>query len=52
VTEAARAHHEVFAWRVSRLNLQLNPLHPDRAGGLAFLTHTVRGVLKLPSDPA
>jgi hypothetical protein len=27
----------VFLWRVSRLRLQLNPLHPDRAGGLGFL---------------
>jgi hypothetical protein len=24
-------------WRISRLNLRLSPLHPDRAGGLAFL---------------
>jgi hypothetical protein len=24
-------------WRVSRLNLQLEPAHPDRAGGLNFL---------------
>jgi len=31
----------VLMWRVSRLRLQLNPLHPDRAGGLAFLSHTV-----------
>jgi hypothetical protein len=31
----------VFLWRVSRLPLQLNPLHPDRAGGLAFLGNTV-----------
>jgi len=26
-----------FLWRVSRLKLNLNPLHPDRAGGLGFL---------------
>jgi hypothetical protein len=26
-----------FLWRVSRLRLRLNPLHPDRAGGLGFL---------------
>lgn len=26
-----------FLWRTSRLRLQLNPLHPDRAGGLGFL---------------
>lgn len=31
----------VLMWRVSRLRLRLNSLHPDRAGGLAFLTHTV-----------
>jgi hypothetical protein len=24
-------------WRISRLNLRLSPLHPDRAGGLGFL---------------
>lgn len=24
-------------WRISRLNLRLSPIHPDRAGGLAFL---------------
>jgi hypothetical protein len=26
-----------FLWRVSRLNLYLNPTHPDRAAGLGFL---------------
>ena len=26
-----------FLWRTSRLDLQLNPAHPDGAGGLAFL---------------
>ena len=26
-----------FLWRVSRLDLQLKPAHPDRSGGLAFL---------------
>jgi hypothetical protein len=26
-----------FLWRASRLNLNLIPTHPDRAGGLAFL---------------
>lgn len=31
----------LFLWRVSRLRLRLNPLHPDRAGGLAFLEHSV-----------
>jgi hypothetical protein len=27
----------LFLWRVSRLNLQLVPAHPDRVGGLGFL---------------
>jgi hypothetical protein len=27
----------VFLWRISRLRLRLDPLHPDRAGGLEFL---------------
>lgn len=31
----------VFLFRVSRLRLQLNPLHPDRAGGLGFLTLSI-----------
>jgi hypothetical protein len=31
----------IFLWRVSRLSLRLNPLHPDRAGGLGFLSHSV-----------
>jgi hypothetical protein len=26
-----------FLWRVSRLNLRLAPLHPDKAGGIGFL---------------
>ena len=26
-----------FLWRVSRLDLELTPTHPDRAGGLGFL---------------
>jgi hypothetical protein len=29
-----------FLWQVSRLNLNLTPTHPDRAGGLAFLGKT------------
>jgi hypothetical protein len=38
----ARWYLRLFAWfqllwRVSRLNLQLEPAHPDRAGGLNFL---------------
>jgi hypothetical protein len=31
----------VFFWKVSRLALRLDALHPDRAGGLAFLEHPV-----------
>jgi hypothetical protein len=31
----------LFLWRVSRLRLQLNPLHPDSAGGLGFLGQSV-----------
>jgi len=31
----------VFLWRVARLPLRLNPLHPDRAGGLGFLGNSV-----------
>jgi hypothetical protein len=30
-----------FLWRVSRIPLRLNPLHPDYAGGLGFLGHNV-----------
>ena len=31
----------IFLWRVSRLPLRLNPLHPDRAGGLGFIGSSV-----------
>ncbi len=31
-----------FLWRMSRLNLKLNVMHPDKAGGLGFLG-TVQG---------
>jgi hypothetical protein len=31
----------MFLWRVSRLPLRLNPLHPDRAGGLGFIGNSV-----------
>lgn len=31
----------IFLWRVARLPLQMNPLHPDHAGGLGFLKLTV-----------
>jgi len=30
-----------FLWQISRLPLQLNSLHPDKAGGIGFLTHSV-----------
>jgi len=30
-----------FLWQVSRLNLSLVPTHPDRVGGLGFLTNAV-----------
>jgi hypothetical protein len=30
-----------FLWGVARINLSLVPTHPDRAGGLGFLTGTV-----------
>ena len=30
-----------FLWHVSRLNLSLVPTHPDRVGGLGFLSNTV-----------
>jgi hypothetical protein len=31
----------IFMWRVARLPLRLNPLHPDRAGGLGFIGNSV-----------
>lgn len=30
-----------FLWHVSRINLSLMPTHPDRVGGLGFLSNTV-----------
>ncbi|KIN91118.1 hypothetical protein [Thauera sp. SWB20] len=30
-----------FMWQVSRLPLRLVPTHPDRAGGLGFLAHSI-----------
>jgi hypothetical protein len=30
-----------FLWQVSRFDLDLNPLHPDRSGGLGFLALSV-----------
>lgn len=32
-------------WQISRLNLQLNSLHPDKAGGIGFLTNSVYGFM-------
>jgi hypothetical protein len=37
----------VFMWRVSRLPLHLNPLHPDRCGGLGFLGIGLRAFVPL-----
>ena len=34
----------VFLFRVSRLPLQLNPLHPDSAGGLEFLSQSLEAI--------
>lgn len=44
-----RWYFRLFIWflflvRVSRLNLQLNALNPDRAGGLGFLSRSVDAV--------
>jgi hypothetical protein len=36
-----------FLWQVSRIDLQLVPTHPDRAGGLGFLTTTVYAFVPL-----
>jgi hypothetical protein len=36
-----------FLWQVSRINLLLVPTHPDRAGGLGFLTGTVYAFVPL-----
>lgn len=30
-----------FLWQISRLPLKLNSLHPDRAGGLGFLSNSI-----------
>lgn len=30
-----------FLWQISRLPLQLNSLHPDKAGGLGFLSNSI-----------
>jgi hypothetical protein len=34
-----------WLWKVSRLGLALNPMHPDRAGGLGFLALSVRAFM-------
>ncbi len=38
----------VFLWKVARLRLTLNPLHPDRAGGLGFLQDSVTAFAIVP----
>ncbi len=30
-----------FLWQISRMQLKLNSLHPDRAGGLGFLSNSI-----------
>lgn len=34
-------------WRLSRLDLQLTPTHPDRCGGLSFIATSVKGFAPL-----
>jgi hypothetical protein len=36
-----------FLWQVSRLDLSLVPIHPDRVGGLGFLANTVYAFMPL-----
>ena len=36
-----------FLWQVSRIDLSLVPTHPDRVGGLGFLSETVYGFIPL-----
>jgi hypothetical protein len=36
-----------FLWQVSRIDLSLVPTHPDRAGGLGFLSYTVYALIPL-----
>jgi hypothetical protein len=36
-----------FLWQVSRINLSLVPTHPDRTGGLGFLSETVYAFIPL-----
>ena len=37
----------LFAWRLARLPLRVNPLHPDGAGGLGFLGGTLSAMLPI-----
>jgi hypothetical protein len=37
----------ILLWRVARLPLRLNPLHPDRSGGLGFLGNSVFAFMPL-----
>lgn len=36
-----------FLWQVSRMDLHLVPTHPDRAGGLSFLMHSLAAFIPL-----
>lgn len=36
-----------FLWQVARLPLRLAPLHPDRLGGMGFVTNTVQALALL-----
>jgi hypothetical protein len=36
-----------FLWQVSRIDLSLVPTHPDRVGGLGFLSDTAYGFVPL-----
>ena len=40
-----------FLWRVSRLNLRLRPIHPDRAAGLGFLGGSIDAFAPDPLRP-
>jgi hypothetical protein len=36
-----------FLWQVSRIDLRLIPIHPDRTGGLGFLANTIYAFMPL-----
>jgi hypothetical protein len=36
-----------FLWRVSRLNLRLVPIHPDRTGGISFLGRSTNAFMPI-----